>query len=114
MNKSRTLYDNDGTVVIDTTGISDEVSVEQSVGDNSAAHTTYTVNDALDTLASYLLPRFPIDKSREESGVCKVCGKQTSFPIRKMCVECMEKYSQKLYENAKTAVSEGNSDFDLR
>ena len=104
----RTIYDNDGTTVTETVGASDGATVFKS-----GEGTHFDVSDVLDTFAGYLLPRFKIEK-QSGSGKCMICGKDTAYPVRKVCVDCMDKYSDDLYQQSKEASSNGNTGFELR
>lgn len=100
--RRRIVYDQDGTVITETPSVSENVSV-QKVRRNST-NVEIPVLDAIDTLAAYLLPRFKVEKSPDNPGTCYICGKSTAYQIRHICVDCMDRVSDDLYQKTKAAV----------
>lgn len=113
-----TIYDNDGTVIIQSTGdtnaVNDDVSVDthsrmeaKARSNISRASNTVEMTDIFDTLVSYSPNRWFANEKDMSAGTCAVCGKETKSSIRKICGDCMDKYQAVIYQKAKEALANG-------
>lgn len=98
-NRDRVIYDNDATIVTENAAVNDGVSVIRR--SPSSGQVDFSASSALDTLAGYIMQNFPMDRPMNERGVCFFCGKETAYPMRKLCVDCMGRNSKIIYENLK-------------
>lgn len=108
--KKRTIYDNDGTVVEQTIGIGEEVSVFKKTTELDSVDSIYgkefDTSDILDSFIGYMNPRIDISSIEDdgEGSKCLICGTATNKNIRKICFECMKKYSNQLYPKMKNSI----------
>lgn len=100
--RRRIIYDQDGTIVTETPSASVNAPVQKSRSNNT--NVEIPVLDAIDTLAAYLLPRFKVEKSADNPGTCYICGKNTAYQMRHLCVDCMDRVSDDLYQKTRAAV----------
>lgn len=105
----RVRYNQDATVITEGTNAVDEISVERS----APATREISVNDAIDTMAAYLLPKFKVDKDASNPGTCVFCGKETAYQMRHLCVDCMGNVSNDLYRRIKSAIAAGETEINL-
>lgn len=108
--RRRVRYDQDATVITESTGMADDISVQKENGNIGAR---MPVLDAIDTLAAYLLPRFDIKKDPSITGTCVMCGNDTAYVIRHLCVDCMERIGNDFYLKTKAAVEAKESEVIL-
>lgn len=61
-----------------------------------------TIADVLDMLAGYSMDAHPLVKlsKSNDTGTCKLCGKGTNAPQRKICWECHKDHMKNLYDKA--------------
>lgn len=59
--------------------------------------------DAVDTLQSY---HSFSSNDASSKGVCKICGKQTAYKNRHICVDCWKLHCDEIIQGLKTAVKE--------
>lgn len=61
-----------------------------------------TIADVLDMLAGYSMDMHPLVKlsKSNDTGTCKLCGKGTNAPQRKICWECHKDHMKNLYDKA--------------
>lgn len=114
--KNRTIYDNDGTTIIEgeveqTTEL--QATKQKAMNDESNFPSEIQTLDVLDAMVSYVPPRFSLLKQGEGAGQCVLCGKQTTYYKRKICLDCMEKYGEDLYDKAKEAIENGKAVIEL-
>lgn len=105
----RVRYNQDATVITEGTNAADEISVERS----APATREISVNDAIDTMAAYLLPKFKVEKDSSNPGTCLFCGKETAYQMRHLCVDCMGSVSNDLYRRIKSAIVAGETEIKL-
>lgn len=99
--RRRIVYNDDATLITeDNTSKHDEESFDRVYTKN----VELGLDDVIGTYASYA--QFKFDKGGESDGTCAVCGDHTAYPVRKLCVKCMKKYSEQLFD---VAVQEGAS-----
>lgn len=114
--KDRTIYDKDCTTVfaseVDQTTELD-VAKQKATDDESSFPSEIQTLDVLDAMVSYVPPRFSLLKQGEGAGQCVLCGKQTTYYKRKICLDCMEKYGEDLYDKAKEAIENGKTVIEL-
>lgn len=116
--KKRTIYNNDGTVLEETMGVSENVSVIKNNSSKSYYDGTpgkeLDILDIFDAFAGYLTPRLEIDdnefnsKGECEETKCLICGASTNRAIRKICFDCMFSCRNCLYTKMKNALDTGN------
>lgn len=119
MAKKRKIYDEDN-VEIEVTPASEQLAVSEeaevfktSSKTNKKKNATISVGDVFDAFASYINPKFSVIEANTGSGKCVICGKDTAYSIRKICVDCMETYSEQIYEKAKDAIANGEVEIKL-
>ena len=112
--RNKKIYD-DGAILVEQTYPADDVEVVSKKTRSAPMSDTKTINvsDVFDTYAGYIPQRFGMNDGAEDSGECIICGAKTQYPLRKICVPCLEKYGHEIYENAKNCIDEGESDFEL-
>lgn len=106
-NRGRVIYDNDATVVTEGTAVADDVSIVKR-SEVRGAERVISARDALDTLAGYIAQNFPMDRPMNERGMCVLCGKETAYPMRKLCVECMSRNSKNIYASLRRIVADSD------
>lgn len=105
----RVRYNQDATVITEGASTADEVSVKKS----APATREISVEDAIDTMAAYLLPKFKVEKDSSNPGTCVFCGKETAYQMRHLCVDCMGDVSNDLYSRIKSAIAAGETEIKL-
>lgn len=105
----RIRYSQDATVITEGANVADEAFVESS----APATREISVEDAIDTMAAYLLPKFKVDKGSSNPGTCVFCGKETAYQMRHLCVDCMGSASNDLYRRIKSAITAGETEINL-
>lgn len=109
--KKHKIFDDDA-VVVEKVEVEkkDEPVAEKETMKANVEPNTIMVEDVLDSFAGYLPNRLgslviPGD------GECMICGAHTISPMRKVCVDCMVKYGEKLYNKAKHMLEVGEVSF---
>lgn len=106
-------YNNDGIVITKTpaeeTPAPTEIPIQRRNHGNSV---DFDVTDVIDTLASFNTGWFEKEKA-EKPGECYICHKQTPYRFRKVCADCMKKYSGEIYDLASEAVENGQTSITL-
>lgn len=105
----RVRYNQDATVITEAANVADEISVKSS----APVTRQISVNDAIDTMAAYLLPKFKVEKDASNPGTCIFCGKETAYQMRHLCVDCMSNVSNDLYCRIKSAIAAGETEIKL-
>lgn len=105
----RVRYNQDATVITEGTNAADEVAVKR----NAPIMREISVEDAIDTMAAYLLPKFKVEKDSSNPGTCVFCGKETAYQMRHLCVDCMGSVSNDLYRRIKSAIVAGETEIKL-
>lgn len=107
--KKKKVYDNDNVVleVTETVGVKDNAA--NIVGEK--VETVITVEQALDALAGYSLPR--LELVEQGVGECVICGLDTNSPMRCVCFECMKKHGGDIYRKAKEAAKKAKKTFTI-
>lgn len=105
----RVRYNQDATVITEGANATDEVSVKRS----SPATREISVEDAIDTMAAYLLPKFKVEKDSGNPGECVFCGKETAYQMRHLCADCMGEVSNDLYRRIKSAIAAGETEIRM-
>lgn len=108
-----TIYDNDATVIVETPSEDTNAStihVDGSIRPRRVQERSVSIHvaDLIDTLAGYTAKWFAEQKS-DRPGSCYICKKETMCKIRKLCGDCMDKYSDLIYEKAHEAIENGES-----
>lgn len=112
--KSRKIYDNDATVVEQTIGVSDSVSVQKHanpVASPAISGHELRTEDVFDAFAGYLTPRLEVYEApapADEEHKCLICGGWTNRRIRTICFDCMSKHLNTLYTGMKSAINSGD------
>lgn len=113
--RNRVLYENDATKVFE--GVPepvDTIAVMRAKGTTiSDIPTEIATADIFDTMVAYMPPSYNLLKSSEGTGTCLICGKQTAYYKRKICVDCMDKHATTLYSKTKEAVVSGKTVIEL-
>lgn len=106
------IYNNDATVI---TATSAEETHEPVVQRRSVGNSVdLNVTDVIDTLASYVSkPKWFERELADRPGQCLICKKATMCKIRKICADCMNKYSGEIYDLASEAVENGQTSITL-
>lgn len=107
------IYNNDATVITATPAEETHEPVVQrrSV---STSNIEIPVTDVIDTLASYVSkPKWFERELSDRPGKCLICKKATMCKIRKICADCMNKYSGEIYDLASEAVENGQTSITL-
>lgn len=110
--RRRVRYDEDAAMVTESMSVSDDISVEKHSGEG----VTVLAADVLETYASYFAPpEFKPDvvKNNNDSGICVMCGNSTAFASRKICLECIKKYRNIMFDGAQQAITDKNSEFTV-
>lgn len=103
-NNQEIVYEDDFTSVIKTDTGSAPTPIEPTFEPK-----TMTVSDMLDTLAGYVIPTINMGSGTNERGECMLCGKQTAYNNRKLCVNCMQAHGREYYNKAKKAIENGET-----
>lgn len=112
-NREKVLYNNDGTVLIQSDSDTSTTLIKTPNKAPAKLPGTVKVVDILDALAGWSIPQFNLLKSSSGKGECVICGKQTAYKNRTLCIECMENYAEDLYAKAKEAVENGETTVNL-
>ena len=107
------IYNNDATVIIETPTEEtlEPVAQRRSV---PARDIIIPVADVIDTLASYVSkPKWFERELADRPGTCLICKKATMCKIRKICADCMNKYSGEIYGLAEEAAENGQASVTL-
>lgn len=114
-NRDKVLYDNDGTVLIQSDTPTATASSPMKAPSKAPAKNTteIKVTDVLDTLAGFTIPRFNLYSESEGKGECILCGKETTYKKRKVCVTCLEEHGEELYAKARNAIENGETTITL-
>lgn len=107
--RRRTIYSQDATVITEGASAIDEVAVKR----NEQSTHEISVEDAIDTMAAYLLPKFKVEKDPNNPGTCVFCGKETAYQMRHLCVDCMGSVSNDLYRRIKSAIAAREAEIKL-
>lgn len=112
--RNKKIFD-DGAILVEQTYPTDDVEVVSKKTRSAPMSETKTINvvDVLDTYAGYIPQRFGMNDGAEDSGECIICGAKTQYPLRKVCVPCLEKYGRDVYEKCKGSIESGESYFEL-
>lgn len=106
------IYNNDATVITATPAEEKPAPAVQrrSVGNS----VDLNVTDVIDTIASYVSkPKWFERELADRPGQCLICKKATMCKIRKICADCMNKYSGDIYDLASEAVENGQTSITL-
>lgn len=111
-NKEHIIFDDDATVIIQKDS---EVKTDEE--EMSTAHVArqadndkpVQVVDVLDAIAGFVMPTFDMIRDTDGNGECVLCGKQTAYKMRKLCVDCMHQHGREFYEKARTAIKNGET-----
>lgn len=98
------VYEDDYTSVIKTDTPSMPTPVEPTFEPKAI-----TVGDMLDTLAGYVIPTINLSTGTNEKGECMLCGRETAYSNRKLCIHCMQTYGREYYNKAKQAIENGET-----
>lgn len=113
--KDRVLYENDATKVFE--GVPEPTDTIAAMRAEGAAvsdiPTEIATADIFDTMVAYMPPNYNLLKSSEGAGTCLICGKQTAYYKRKICVDCMDKHATTLYSKTKEAIESGKTVIEL-
>lgn len=116
--KPVTVFDDDG-VLIEQTFPEEDVQVVAKKA-RTAPSTEFpefksvTVSDVFDTFAGYLNSRLSMNDSSSGKGTCVVCGKETLYPLRKICIDCLESNGvENIYTMTKEAIEMGTPTIEL-
>lgn len=107
------IYNNDATVITATPA---EETPEPVVQRRSVAASSIEIPlvAVIDTLASYVSkPKWFERELADRPGQCLICKKATMCKIRKICADCMNKYSGEIYDLASEAVENGQTSITL-
>lgn len=109
--RGRIVYNNDATVIEETPNVEvkqrpDVVAPRRATARNVEIH----IEDVVDALASYT--PFNVEKGSGD-GKCLICNTKTQYPIRKICVNCMKRFSDQIHQNAVDAVERGDMSITL-
>ena len=110
--RRRTIYSQDATVITEGATAADEAVVKRSVPEVRTTR-EISVEDAIDTMAAYLLPKFKVEKDSSNPGECVFCGKETAYQMRHLCVDCMSSVSSDLYRRIKSAIAAGETEIRM-
>lgn len=112
-NRRRVRYDQDGTQISESMGMTDKVEVFKA--GESKKDTTVNVNDIIEAYVAYMgRPDFQPDAVRGKGeGKCVVCGAKTSMISRKVCGPCLAKNKEELYGSLLNAIANGEKEFTL-
>lgn len=113
--RNKKIFD-DGAILVEQTYPTDDVAVVSKKTRSVSMGGTKTINvtDVLDTYAGYIPQRFGMNDGAEDSGECIICGAKTQYPLRKICVPCLEKYGDGLYEACKLCIENGEDSFSIK
>lgn len=110
--RRRTIYSQDATVITEGAATADEATVKRSASETRATR-EISVEDAIDTMAAYLLPKFKVEKDSSNPGECVFCGKETAYQMRHLCADCMGDVSNDLYRRIKSAIAAGDTEIRM-
>lgn len=112
--RNKKIFD-DGAIIVEQTYPNDDVEVVSKKMRSSTMNGTKTINvaDVLDTYAGYIPQRFGMNDGAEDSGECIICGSKTQYPLRRICVPCLEKYGRDILKKCKESIESGESYFEL-
>lgn len=113
--RRRIIYDNDATVITESIGNEENNSTTDSLHRSAKRsafieNVTMSVSDVVDTFASYAsVPRWFIDYKAEKLGECNICHRDTAYRFRRICVDCMDKYGDTIFDLARNASDNGET-----
>lgn len=112
--RNKKIYD-DGSVMVEQTYTDDSATVVSKKMRSAPVGETKMINvtDVFDTYAGYIPQRFGMNDGAEDSGECIICGAKTQYPLRKICVPCLEKYGREIFKKCKESIENGESYFEL-
>lgn len=112
--RNKKIFD-DGAILVEQTYQTDVVEVVSKKMRSAPMSETKTINvaDVFDTYAGYIPQRFGMNDGADDSGECIICGAKTQYPLRKICVPCLEKYGKEIFDKAKNCVEDGESYFEM-
>lgn len=112
--RNRKIYD-DGAVMVEQTYADDSATVVSKKMRSAPVSENKTINvtDVFETYAGYIPQRFGMNDGAEDNGECIICGAKTQYPLRKICVPCLEKYGKEIFEKCKESIESGESYFEL-
>lgn len=111
--RSTEIYNNDATVITATPAEETSAPVVQRRS-IAASSIEIPLGDVIDTLASYVSkPKWFERELADRPGTCLICRKATMCKIRKICADCMNKYSGEIYDLAIEAVENGQTSITL-
>lgn len=108
-NKENIIFDNDATLIIQKDPEETAPVEPKQMRKARTINKPIEVVDVLDTIAGYIMPTFYMVQDSEKQGECLLCGKQTAYKMRKLCVDCMKKHAREYYEKARAAIENGET-----
>ena len=108
-----TVYDNDATLI---TAVPSEEPIEpvRSASVGMAGCVDIPLVDVIDSLASYSsVGTLYAEEKADKAGKCLLCGDKTNYKFRKICVNCMKKYGNEIYDLAREATDNGHTAITL-
>lgn len=110
-NKGNVIFDDDATLIIQKNEMKMDDIIQEPIVNRATRRideSPIQVVDVLDAIAGFIMPT--IDMIRDDSpGECILCGKQTAYKMRKLCVDCMKQHGREFYEKARTAIENGET-----
>lgn len=98
--------DKKGGLVVDKTEPAKTVdSVAVTMKAKATAQTTVSATDMISGIESYLSSPFAVTDSSSK-GVCVICGKQTAYANRMICVDCFKEHKDSILAGMKSAVKD--------
>lgn len=85
------------------TKVSDKAAVVTKTKSN--IQSTVSAEDVFSAIGSYLSSPFTVTDSSSK-GECVICGKQTAYANRMICVDCFKEHKDSIMDGLKSAVKD--------
>lgn len=98
--------DKKGGLVVDKTEptkVADSAAVAMKA--KSVTPSTVSASDMISAIESYLSSPFTVTDSSSK-GKCVICGKQTAYANRMICVDCFKEHKDSIMDGLKSAVKD--------
>lgn len=110
--KSQTIFNDDNVIVEQNDSVDMEPKRERRAMSVSNGKTVL-VTDYIDALMGFCAGQVSSKWNTERHGTCILCGADTMYTTRKICLDCFANNNEQLYNNCKEAVERGESSYTI-
>lgn len=110
------IYDDGATVIESVSSVKNKTpvkSVKRARKATAENKNEVNIEDVITAAFSYFPPRMSIMEDSEEHGTCKLCGKETTNPMRVICYDCMMSRAAEIYKKTKDAINNGEKKIEM-